>query len=356
MTERKRRYFELLDASQAKDGAEQPSVGRVLQERRLELGHDLDLVAKALRIRRPYLEAIENSRWSDLPGGAYVTGFLRSYAEFLGVDSAEVLERFKQQMAGDVKQVELYFPEPVNENRLPTMWLVVAGLVVAVVAYGGWYASSTVPTAGESVPSLPARLVDLIHGQPAPPQTAATTAVGAGEMTALLDASRAASVGPDAAGQSAPQKLASVPQVGTTASTAAAGAAPAEGAEETEAPQVPDINPAQSSTQQVAAAKPAATLPEGPRTYGEEGQTRISIRAVEESWIQVKDGQGRVLTSRLLRAGDVYKVPNLAGLRLLTGNAGGTRISLDGAELAPLGDANQVLRDVSLDPAALQVR
>ena len=354
MTERKRRYFELLDASQATPGAEQPSVGRVLQERRLELGHDLDLVAKTLRIRRPYLEAIESSRWNDLPGGAYVTGFLRSYADFLGVDSAEVLERFKQQMAGDVKQVELYFPEPVNENRLPTMWLVVAGLVVAVIAYGGWYASSQVPAAGDEVPSLPGRLVDLIHGQsPAPAQTQATTAVGAGEMTALLDASRAASVGPDATGQAAPpQKLAPPPQAGTSGAAASA----AEGAEETEAPQVPDINPAEPPSQQVTAAKPAAAPPEGPRTYGEEGQTRISIRAVEESWIQVKDGQGRVLTSRLLRAGDVYKVPNLAGLRLLTGNAGGTRISLDGTELAPLGDANQVLRDVSLDPAALQGR
>lgn len=352
MTERKRRYFELLDPSQSAAGAEQASVGRVLQERRLELGHDLDQVAKALRIRRPYLEAIESSRWNDLPGGAYVTGFLRSYADFLGVDSGEVLERFKQQMAGDVKQVELYFPEPVNENRLPTMWLVVAGLVVAVIAYGGWYASSHVPAAGEEVPSLPGRLVDLIHGQAAAPaQTAATTAVGAGEMTALLDASRAASVGPDAAGQAAPpQKLAPAPTGGATA------AAAAEGAEDTEAPQVPDINPAENGAQQVAAAKPAAAPPEGPRTYGEEGQTRISIRAVEESWIQVKDGQGRVLTSRLLRAGDVYKVPNLAGLRLLTGNAGGTRISLDGTELAPLGDANQVLRDLSLDPAALQGR
>jgi cytoskeleton protein RodZ len=331
----------------------------VLQDRRLELGHDLDQVAKTLRIRRPYLEAIENSRWNDLPGGAYVTGFLRSYADFLGVDSAEVLERFKLQMAGDVKQVELYFPEPVNENRLPTMWLVVAGLVVAVIAYGGWYASSYMPASGEGVPSLPGRLVDLIHGQAPPPAQTATTAVGAGEMTALLDASRAASVGPDAAGQTAPQKLAAAPQAGTTAGTAAGAAPAAEGAEETEAPQVPDINPAspEGGTQQVAAAKPAAPpTPEGPRTYGEEGQTRISIRAVEESWIQVKDKEGRVLTSRLLRAGDVYKVPNLAGLRLLTGNAGGTRLSLDGTELAPLGDANQVLRDVSLDPAALQVR
>ncbi len=62
------------------------SVSDTLRLARLEHGQDLRTVAQVLRIRHTYLEAIEKGDFEHLPGTAYAIGFLRTYAEFLGLE------------------------------------------------------------------------------------------------------------------------------------------------------------------------------------------------------------------------------------------------------------------------------
>jgi cytoskeleton protein RodZ len=91
-----------------------------------------------------------------------------------------------------------------------------------------------------------------------------------------------------------------------------------------------------------------------PRTYGQnDANTRIVLRAVEDSWVQVRDHQDALLLTRVLRSGDTYYVPDRIGLTLLTGNAGGIAIEVDGVTLAPLGPVGAVRRQIALDPARL---
>ena len=71
------------------------TVGAELRAARLKRGEDLRSIAAALRIRREQLEALEEGRHDDLPGRAYAIGFVRSYAEFLGLDVSHVVDRFK---------------------------------------------------------------------------------------------------------------------------------------------------------------------------------------------------------------------------------------------------------------------
>jgi cytoskeleton protein RodZ len=59
-------------------------VGAELRGVRERLGWKLSDVAEGLRIRLPYLEAIERGELSALPGAAYQTGFVRSYSQALG--------------------------------------------------------------------------------------------------------------------------------------------------------------------------------------------------------------------------------------------------------------------------------
>ena len=63
-----------------------PRVGADLRAARHRLGWELPEVAAGLRIRLPYLEALEDGRIVDLPGNAYALGFLRTYATALGLD------------------------------------------------------------------------------------------------------------------------------------------------------------------------------------------------------------------------------------------------------------------------------
>ena len=87
---------------------------------------------------------------------------------------------------------------------------------------------------------------------------------------------------------------------------------------------------------------------------GEDGPSRITVRATSNSWIQVRDeALDRLLFTRLLRAGDQYEVPNRPGLSLMTGNAGALELLVDGKVAPAIGVIGEVRRDVQLDPDKL---
>ena len=78
-----------------KDIPEDISLGSLLRRSREELHIELDEVVRVTRIRRHYLEALENEEWSELPPSqVFVKGFLRSYAEFLGLDKEMVINYY----------------------------------------------------------------------------------------------------------------------------------------------------------------------------------------------------------------------------------------------------------------------
>lgn len=62
----------------------------VLKEARLKAGLKIQDVARDLRVRHQYLVAIEEEDFAILPGKAYVNGYRRMYAKYLGVDLSEL--------------------------------------------------------------------------------------------------------------------------------------------------------------------------------------------------------------------------------------------------------------------------
>lgn len=84
--------------------------------------------------------------------------------------------------------------------------------------------------------------------------------------------------------------------------------------------------------------------------------TGVVVRASGDSWVQIKDPSGNTLFTRVLSEGDFYQVPNQRGLTLDTGNAGTLDILVDGTAIPTLGDFGDVVRNISLDPAALKRR
>jgi cytoskeleton protein RodZ len=65
-------------------------VGATLREARTDRGVELSEVEAATKIRRRFLKAIENEAWDVLPGPAYAAGFVRAYADYLGLDGARM--------------------------------------------------------------------------------------------------------------------------------------------------------------------------------------------------------------------------------------------------------------------------
>jgi transcriptional regulator with XRE-family HTH domain len=72
-------------------------IGERLREARMRQGVDLTEVEVATKIRAKYLRAMENDEFSMLPGSTYVKSFLRTYAEYLGLDAQLLVEEFRAQ-------------------------------------------------------------------------------------------------------------------------------------------------------------------------------------------------------------------------------------------------------------------
>ena len=154
----------------------------MLRESRVLRGSELVDVAAELRIRQVYLQAIEDGRLDDLPGITYATGFLRAYADFLGLDGEDLVRRFKAAGMAVAQATDLHLPSPVEEGRLPTGAVLLVAAVLGVAAYVGWnYMQSQGRDPIEKVAALPdAESSDAAAGGP---ETAGTTAPAISSMT-----------------------------------------------------------------------------------------------------------------------------------------------------------------------------
>lgn len=148
----------------AHDEVQPGAVGRVLRDAREGFGQDIATVSQQLRIRSVYLTAIEEGRYQDLPGSTYAVGFVRSYAEYLGLEPNEIVRRFRDEAAEVNGRTKLNFPMPAVEARVPSGALVLMALMVAVLAYGGWYyLSDRDRSLVDLVPDVPASLQALVE-------------------------------------------------------------------------------------------------------------------------------------------------------------------------------------------------
>lgn len=375
-------------AASAETGSQKGSVGALLHATRLRLGVELGAVADALHIRVSYLEAIEAGDYESLPGGTYAVGFIRSYAEQLGLDGKEMVRRFKLE-TGTQPQLApqpVSFPTPVKTLGLPVGSILTGVVVVAGLLFAAWYLLS----GNESttlLPKLPAALNETID-TPERPQSQAVAPAPVAPSAApapVVPAPTPTAPPPEAAKPAEPPKPVEPPQPAVEAPKPAPVVPPKPEIAKPAAPPPPVAPPKPETAKPVEPPKPAAEAPKpaappappprpnveesadgapvGPETvartarvYGEENAaTRVELVATADSWVQVTENGSLVLT-RLLHPGDRFRVPDRPGLTLMTGNAGGLDVVVDGGKVAPLGAAGQVVRDVPLDPERLRGR
>jgi cytoskeletal protein RodZ len=127
-------------------------IGETLREARMRARIDISEVEAATKIRAKYLRAIENEEWDLLPGAVYIKSFLRTYGDYLGVDSRLLIDEFKRRYE-QLGEHEVR-PAPVSRTRerdrgygrgrermrervasgpLLPPWVIVAAVLVAIV-------------------------------------------------------------------------------------------------------------------------------------------------------------------------------------------------------------------------------
>jgi cytoskeleton protein RodZ len=112
-----------------------PSIGEALRSAREAQGKSVEEASAATRIRPSYLEALEQERFDELGGNVYAKGFLRSYASFLGVDPAPLLEAYRAQERPDAPLFE-HAPKAIAARaggRRGPNWIAVAIVAVSIV-------------------------------------------------------------------------------------------------------------------------------------------------------------------------------------------------------------------------------
>jgi cytoskeleton protein RodZ len=306
-----RRLMSSVERMQEPEAAA-PRAGADLRAARERLGWSLAEVSEGLRIRRIYLQALEEGRLDELPGNAYAVAFARTYAGRLGLDPDEIGRRFKAE-AGDVtSKTKLAFPVPVPERGVPAGAVVLLGVLLAVGAYAGWYRLSGEGRLPAEATVVPARLAPLAE-QALPPRAAPPSAV-ADRVTVPTDPT-----------------VSSVPAPSPTAAVAAP------------VPLVAVTDPS---------ALPAAAPPAVPATGSAEAAdpSRIVVRASADAWLMVRERGGAILLNRTLKSGEAWPVPARPNLVMTTGNAGGTELVVDGVAAASLGKNGAVRRELPLDP------
>jgi cytoskeleton protein RodZ len=75
-----------------------PEIGETLRAARNRRRIDLVEVEAATKIRVRYLRALENEEWDVLPGGAYARSFVRTYANYLGLDGERLADDFRRKV------------------------------------------------------------------------------------------------------------------------------------------------------------------------------------------------------------------------------------------------------------------
>lgn len=112
-------------------------VGQRLQEERLRQGFSLEEIEEETKIRKYYLQALEEENYQVLPPRVYATGFVKRYAKFLGLNEAELSNEFKQQAYSDWEEPEAaQVSEPLTPiNKVVLPWgNIMAAIVFLVIA------------------------------------------------------------------------------------------------------------------------------------------------------------------------------------------------------------------------------
>jgi cytoskeleton protein RodZ len=331
-TKKKKMTPRPAEASQA-PLPENGTTGEILRDARLHRKMSLEDVSAVINVRAGLLRAIEEGNIDALPGMTYAQGFVKSYAEHVGLNAADVVQKFRAEHGQNrFASHKLDMPQPMIDGPQPNILIIGIAVILAVVIGLGWVFFSggeeKVETAAVTIPQAPD--VGTVTGivpvtaepvrqvlEPAAPAPAAATPAPAPAETAAAPAPVMPPVAP----------------VETTASAPAAPLAQPAAAIATATTEVP--------------AAPAETISIKPV------KSRVSVTATEDSWISIRDAKGGVILKRVLRAGETFAVPDQPGVKMWAGNAGGLNFAVDGKNVGTVGARGQIVKAVPLSPKGL---
>ena len=281
-------------------------VGEALGAARRQLGLAEDDIAQVTRVRAAYIGAIEAFDFAALPARPFVVGYVRAYAQALGLDSEAVVARFH----AEAPKVDgkLRAPGGVRDDGLRSLrWLIAVGAVVAT-AIGAWNLTRRVelqpnapPPPLASRPALARPLGEPAHiGAPLPTPPEATT-----------------------------PPVYQTPGLGGPVQPAPAAAAGA------------------TSFSQTAA--PGATFAPAGTIYGaRSGASGVVLQARASTSLVVRGDDGAIHFAAMLAPGEAWRAPATVGLTVDVGKPSAVEVFIGGTSRGVLSQAQTPLSKLAV--------
>jgi len=304
------------------------SVGKALREAREQLGLSVNDVANRIKFATRQIEALEADDYAQLPEAAFVRGFVRSYARLLELDPAHLVSGLPSSHTNtssvhEVKSVEIPMPSAFSSRR-HNIILLAAGLVIALSV------------------AIFMRLHDRAP-EVAEPVTQTQTTVQPLELPNVTDENATAQL------PEQNQLAVSAPEPTVTAVPEQATRQPApQQAVRTAPAQAPVLQ--QSALPKAVTAEPAP-VSEQPKVKAEINASVHALRLEfdEDSWVEVKDGNGKILTARMHAAGSLLRVTGKTPLSVTIGNAHAVRLFDNGKNI-------NLERNITADVAHVELK
>jgi cytoskeleton protein RodZ len=294
-------------AAPTEEAVAQVTPGTLLREARERLGLSVADAAAQTKLAVRQIEALEADDYRQLPEMAFVRGFVRSYARILHLDEQPLLAALPEaRISAQVSpnSVEVPFPDARSPQMQNLIWLGAALLLsVVVVAFAVWHYTSP----GEPASSREARQDEIAQAETAIPLPA--------EMQVI----------PASAVAETPEPQAKQPET------------PAPAEKQTPRPVAAE-----------AVAPPAAILPAKPAATS---SASLSLKFGDESWTEVRDASGNVISSQLNPAGSELVLKGQGPFLLVVGRASSTQLSYKGkpVDLAPHTSATSDVARLTLE-------
>jgi len=286
-------------------------------------------VEDATRIRRIFLEALEEERFDELPPDVYARGFLRNYARFLGLDPDPLLKAFHPPRARPTLKLPAVLDEPLRQSKARNIGAAIFwGLVVVVIvglalwygyhefylgtAWGPKPTPSVVPV--ETLPvETPTPMTIRAESQPTDAPSPTSTLAATSEPSETTTDRPAATSSPTSAVALTHSATATAPSPSPTGVT--------------------PLAPTATATTSAGPTRSTPSLEDG---------IPVTICVSAQCYVYVAVDGAKVMET-ILDQGDEETWAFRRTFMMRLGNAGAVQITLNGVDLAPVGKLGQVV-------------
>lgn len=292
----------------------QPDVGEQLKKAREAARMSVGDIAMALKLGPRQVEALEQGDWQRLPGQTFIRGFVRNYARLVQIDATPLMAQLDSVLV--TPQQHFSLPGEVQATAMPQTQRSPKRLILGLSA-----AMVVIATIGGGVALMSAIDIEALRAS----------------ISAMIPAAERKEAPPAAVdpvfppGQTPQQVMnpqaVTPPENATPATPPQEAPAPAAPAPLAPPPLQPAPAPAAPAPQSAAplaepAAKPASATV---------GAADLRFTFVQDSWVEVRDRNGKIILSHSGKTGSEQSVSGVAPFALVVGNAHGVKLLARGA-------------------------